>query len=261
MKKYDLLRNNETIIRILEIQPGRVLIIDCIKRSMPVWGSPAILESFAICAMEDLGTVLPTMETLNTEQRKTMYERYTLIAPILPFIADEKMRSQIICSTAEVNGISKQTIRNHLCRYLAYMDIAVLAPKKNVEDVTPSQDEKNMRWALNKFFYTTQKQSLHTAYALMLKEKYCDSMGALLDEYPSFYQLRYFYRKTRKMQNYYISRNGLTHYQRNNRPLLGDGVQEFAPTVGVGMLDATICDIYLVNEAGSLVGRPVPADH
>ena len=141
------------------------------------------------------------------------------------------------------------------------MDIAALAPKKKVVDVKLTQDEKNMRWALNKFFYTTQKQSLHTAYTLMLKEKYCDSMGVLPKEYPFFYQFRYFYRKTRKMQNYYISRNGLTHYQRNNRPLLGDGVQEFAPIVGVGMLDATICDIYLVNEAGSLVGRPIPADH
>ena len=64
-------------------------------------------------------------------------------------------------------------------------------------------------------------------------------------------QFRYFYRKTRKLQNYYISRDGLSHYQRNNRPLIGDGVQEFAPAIGTGMLDATICDIYLVDDAGA----------
>ena len=92
---------------------------------------------------------------------------------------------------------------------------------------------------------------------MMLKEKYCDNLGVLQDNYPSFYQFRYFYRKTRKMQNYYISRDGLKNYQRNNRPLTGEGVQEFAPAVGVGMLDATICDIYLVDGAGSLVGRPI----
>ena len=45
-----------------------------------------------------------------------------------------------------------------------------------------------MRWALNKFFYTTKKQSLMTAYTMMLKEKYCDAMGVLGEEYPSFYQ-------------------------------------------------------------------------
>ena len=41
----------------------------------------------------------------------------------------------------------------------------------------------------------------------------------------------------------YIARNGLKNYQRNNRPLLGEGVQQFAPSVGTGMLDTTICDI------------------
>ena len=53
-----------------------------------------------------------------------------------------------------------------------------------------------------------------------------------------------------------FSGNGLKNYQRNNRPLTGDGVQEFAPAIGVGMLDSTICDIYLVDDAGNLIGRP-----
>ena len=59
------------------------------------------------------------------------------------------------------------------------------------------------------------------------------------------------------MQTYYISRNGLKSYQRNNRPLTGDGVQQFAQAIGVGMLDSTICDIYLVDDAHNLIGRPV----
>lgn len=29
-------------------------------------------------------------------------------------------------------------------------------------------------------------------------------------------------------------------------------IQEFAPSIGTGMLDSTICDIYLVDDAGSL---------
>ena len=186
-----------------------------------------------------------------------MYERYTMIAPILTFIADDKMRSRLICSVSTEHGISKQTIRNYLCLYLAYLDVTVLAPKKKADERELTQDEKHMRWALNKFFYSTKKNSLMTAYTMMLKEKYCDALGVLAEDYPSFYQFRYFYRKTRKMQNYYISRDGLKNYQRNNRPLIGEGVQEFAPAVGVGMLDATICDIYLVNDSGSLVGRPI----
>ena len=57
-----------------------------------------------------------------------MYERYTMITPILPFIADDKMRSKLICSIAEDHHVSKQTIRNYLCLYLSY-----LAPKEEAE--------------------------------------------------------------------------------------------------------------------------------
>ena len=114
-----------------------------------------------------------------------------------------------------------------------------------------------MRWGLNKFYYNHNKNSLSTAYTMMLRAKYCDKAGKVLPEHPSINQFRYFEKKYRKRQNYYISRNGLKDYQKNHRPLLGDGIQEFAPHVGVGMLDATVCDIYLVNDAGELIGRPI----
>ena len=100
--------------------------------------------------------------------------------------------------------VSKQTIRHYLCLYLVYQDISVLAPKQKKEKEL-SKDEKNMRWALNKFFYTRNKNSLQTAYTLMLKQKYCDANGELLPEYPTFNQFKYFYRKTKSMQTYYIS--------------------------------------------------------
>jgi hypothetical protein len=60
---------------------------------------------------------------------------------------------------------------------MAYMDVAALAPRRREDERVLTQDEKNIRWALNKFFYTTKKQSLMTAYTMMLKEKYCDSLG------------------------------------------------------------------------------------
>ena len=261
MKKYDLLRSGERIIRVLEVQGDRVLVIDCIKRTMPVWVGMDGLESYSECTSGELSEtteiVVVGVANLDADQRKTMYERYTMIAPVLSFIADDRMRSRLICSVAKEHGVSKQTIRSYLCLYLAYMDVTALAPKRRENERVLTLDEKNIRWALNKFFYTTKKQSLMTAYTMMLKEKYCDGLGVLAEEYPSFYQFRYFYRKTRNLQNFYISRDGLKNYQRNNRPLTGEGVQEFATAVGVGMFDATVCDIYLVNDTGSLVGRPI----
>jgi len=261
MQKYELLRYDDTVIRILELQEDRALILDCLKQTMPVSIDVTELDDCPVCTEAELkeitDAVIPKVDELNADQRKTMFERYTMIASVLPFISDARLRSQAINAVSQEKGVSRQTIRNYMCRYLTYLEIAVLAPKVKSSSTDLTYDEKNMRWALNKFFYTQKKNSLKMAYTMMLKEKYCDKLGVLSDCYPSFYQFRYFYRKTRKLQNYYISRNGLTNYQRNDRPLLGDGVQEFAPAVGTGMLDATICDIYLINDAGSLVGRPI----
>ena len=94
-----------------------------------------------------------------------------------------------------------------LCLYLAYQNIAALAPKHDTSDKPLSQDAKNIRRALNKFFYNQNKNSLNVAYAFMLKEKYSDPLGNLHEHYPTFNQFRYYYLKNRKMQTYYISRN------------------------------------------------------
>lgn len=259
--KNQLLQNDNQLVRVLESTADKVFIIDCIKRTMPVWTDAESLKDYVSCSEDTLQEITDTflidLDTLDAESRKTAYERYTMIAPLLPFVSDQKKRKELINSLANINSVSKQTIRYYLCLYLVYQNISILIRKQSVKESVLSQDEKNMRWALNKFFYTKHKNSLPVAYALLLKEKYCDSLGNLLPEYPSFYQFRYFYRKTRKMQTYYISRDGLKDYQKNNRPLLGDGIQEYASSVGMGMLDATVCDIYLVNEAGNLVGRPI----
>ena len=185
------------------------------------------------------------------------YERFTIISGILPFVTDKHKRCTVINQISIERGLSRQTINNYLWLYLAYQDVSALAPKVKEDKKELSADEKNIRWALNKYYYTQHKNTLNTVYTLMLKEKYCDEKGMLIEHYPSFYQFRYFYRRHRKMQNYYISRGGIKAYQRNNRPLLGDGIQEFAHSVGFAMLDSTICDIYLVNDSGGLVGRPI----
>ena len=105
MKKYDLLRSGDSIIRVLELQGDRVLIIDCIKRTMPVWIGLDALESYSECVSGELsevtGIVVVGVDDLDADQRKTIYERYTVIAPILAFVADDRMRSLLICSLAE----------------------------------------------------------------------------------------------------------------------------------------------------------------
>ena len=137
MKKYDLLRSGDSIIRVLEVQGDRVLVIDCIKKTMPVWVDMVALESYFECTTSELsevtGVIVVDADDLDANQRKTMYERYTMIAPILTFVADDRMRSRLIGSVAAEHGVSKQTVRSYLCLYLSYMDVTVLAPKRREE--------------------------------------------------------------------------------------------------------------------------------
>lgn len=261
MQKNELLQNGNAIIRVLDVHETKALIIPCTRKSMPKWIDTAEITYYKICSEEYLlsktGVVLTDIESLDSERKRFAHEHYTLIASILPFIGDEKHRSYVISKVSSERQVSKQTIRNYLCLYLVYQNIAALAPKPKTSERPLTPDEKNIRWAINKFYYTQEKNSLNTAYTLMLKARYCTPDGTLLSEYPSFHQFKYFYKKHKNQQTYYISRNGLKNYQRNNRPLLGDGVQSFAPNIGIAMLDSTICDIYLVNDSGSIVGRPI----
>lgn len=260
MRKNDLIQTECSVLRILAIDKGRVLTIDCLKRNMPKWYPIKSLngETFTEQELSDLSDVeIFDIDALDSATRKIVHDRYTIIAGVLPFLTDEKMRSAVISRIADEHEICKQTVRNYLCLYLAFQNMSALAPKRTDDEKPLSKDEKNMRWALNKFFYTKNQNSLPTAYTMMLKEKYSDESGTLMPNFPTFNQFRYFYRKHKKLQTYYISRNGIKSYQRSNRPLIGDGVREFAPSVGVGMLDSTICDIYLVDEANNLIGRPI----
>ena len=257
-QKNQLLRHDDRIIRVLAIDTD-VLTIDCLKRTMPQWMPAEDLQEWEPCDEIDLPSLdapICDMENMTPEQRKVMHERYTLIAPVLPFIHKEAQRSAMIAQMAGLNGVSKQTIRKYLCLYLTYQRIEVLAPPAQQKERELTTDEKNFRWALNKFYYSQRKHSLPTAYNLMLQHKYTDAAGQLLPGYPPFYRFKYFYQRHRKEQTALISREGKTNYQRNSRPLLGT-IQDFAPSIGTAMLDSTICDVYLVNESNQLVGRPV----
>lgn len=256
-----IIKKDNNIYRILDSNDDYVFVIDCVKRTMPKWIKADEIENYDRCTEEEFRSLadmtVPDIKALSLNEQKHINEKFNVIAEILPCVSDCKTRTQKINESALLHNLNKQTVRKYLCLYLVYQTRTVFLPKKNENRPELSQDEKNMRWALNKFFYTQNKNSLKTAYVFMLKNRYCDENGELAEDYPTFYQFRYFYRKTKNMQNYYISRNGLKNYQRNNRPLLGDGVHAFAPSVGKGMIDSTICDIYLVNNTGDVIGRPV----
>lgn len=267
MQKNELLRKDGSIIRILAAEGDEVLCITCrgISSPMPGWCRASEFEDYSPCnedeLQEALGMELVPEDGLKPDERNTARQRYTIIAPVLGCLEDEKTRAQMTGRTAEEHGVTKQTVRNYLKMYLTYNSLSALVPKRRTAKEKPlTEDEKNIRWAVNKFVYSRKKNSLNTAYKMMLREKYTDSDGVLADEYPSFNQFRYWYAKNKNYMSYYIAREGKSGFMRNHRVLVGDCVQAFAAAPGVGMADSTVMDLYVVSDDRSrVVGRPVLA--
>lgn len=265
MQKNELLRKGDGLIRILALHGDEVLYFECggIKSPMPKWGR---VSDFSGCepAGEDELSALHGTETVPEDElapaeRAAARQRYTIIAPVLGCLEDEALRTQLIKRTAEEHGVTMQTVRNYLKLYLTYNTISALVPKhRTVKEKPLTEDEKNIRWAVNRYVYSRKKNSLNMAYKLMLKEKYTDSEGRLLEKYPSFNQFRYWYSKNKNYMSYYISREGKSGFMRNHRVCIGDSVQAFAAAPGVGMADSTVIDLYVVSEDRSrVVGRPI----
>ena len=164
--------SGETIYRVLSEQDDCFLVIDCMKRTMPFWIQKDKLSMYQ-CVDDQLlheksGIRSVGEETLSRVALATAHKRYSMIAQIIPIIADKKRRDEMIAYVAKEHSISKQTVRKYLCMYLTYQSITVLASKESINEVALTREQKWMRWALNKFFYTQRQNSLRTAYRYML---------------------------------------------------------------------------------------------
>lgn len=261
MKNNDLFTSNGVIYRLLSATDDRVLIINCLENKMPYWTNVELLGEPEIVSQEQLlektNTILLSYDNIPQDKRKSICEKYGTISMILPYISNEVERNSVINICSQRFNLSKATIRSRLCKYLVYQDIRIFLSNQKKTEKSLSNDEKNFRWALNKYYYKPIKIPLKEAYRRMLKDKYCDDNGKLLPEIPSFRQFSYFFYKTSKTENVIISREGKGDFLRNHRALLGDGIRDFCPSIGYGMFDSTICDIFLVNDRGELLGRPI----
>ena len=254
MRCNTLVKKADDIFRIIKIKEDTVFAIDCKNSRMPKWVDKKFFIDFTVYPEE---AFIKEEKELSPKQKEIAHKRYTMISHILPFADDKMLRERTIKALASYEKISTQTIKKYLCKYLVYQSIEALSDMPYNSPKLLSDYEKNIRWSLNKYYYSGLKYTLKRSYEVMIKERYCDENGVLFEKHPSFHQYRYYYRKHKNLQTFYISRNGIKDYQKNHRPLLGNGIQDFAPTVGTGMIDATICDIYLIDDANNLIGRPI----
>lgn len=126
-------------------------------------GRPEILQAgrgtwIPINTLEEytLDTELIIDITMTARQKQIARERFTMIAPLLAFLTDDKERNRIMTRIAEEREISKQTLRRYLCRYLVYQDIQVqeeMVRRARLETGTGKRRVYSGKYALSHLVY------------------------------------------------------------------------------------------------------------
>lgn len=60
---------------------------------------------------------------LSPEAISDMHKRFTAVAGILPFLSNERERSRMVAAAAKQLNVSKHTVRNYLCLYMALVGL------------------------------------------------------------------------------------------------------------------------------------------
>lgn len=190
-------------------------------------------------------------EVLTAAEQK----RLDLIQPLLDdelCIVDKAHRLSFAKEVAVTSGTTERRILRLYYRYLA---TGVLVESKE----RPPQNKTDYDWAIRTFYFSSKRFSLRAAYEMMLVQRYTGNDGKLIDNPPSWSSFEhYFYRKGyHKQPQKIISREGLSNYQRNYRPMYGTSAA-WRSRIGAYQMDATEADIYLVSrlDRSVVIGRP-----
>lgn len=164
-------------VRVLLCREEQSYVVSCQHFRMPYPVASELLAELQPVPAEAY-SVFVLDEDITNRQREGRNRKLDLIAPLLEdaCIYDKSHRNEIVRQIAAEHNIARRTVLQYLWRYWVYQSKNALLP---AERPTPEQheltaDEKTIRWALNKYYYTPQRQSLQTAYKMMLRAKYCD---------------------------------------------------------------------------------------
>ena len=102
-----LIRHNTEIFRILDTNNDFVFAISCSKQTMPKWISRESIDNYVDCTEDELlnikNVVFRSIESLNMDEQRHMNERCNVIAEILPYASDSRMRNQKIAEAAVIH--------------------------------------------------------------------------------------------------------------------------------------------------------------
>ena len=89
--KNKLYQSGDLILRILDSKNDELLVIDCVKQTMPIWILASDITNYKLISEKDLLNKIECLlefESLDANQIRVMHNRYTMIASIISNICD-----------------------------------------------------------------------------------------------------------------------------------------------------------------------------
>jgi transposase InsO family protein len=189
-------------------------------------------------------------------QTEAAQRKVDMIAPLVEdeaCIQDRDHRRCVANQIAEENSTTRKRVLRLYYRFLATGSVSASAQKVKEMESNPEYN-----WAIRTFYFSARRMSLRMAYEMLLLRKYTDASGQLMEPYPSWGSFRHYYYRANfhKQPQKTISRQGLSYYQRNERPAFGSA-QDWKQC-GAYEVDAQEADIYLVShmDRSQVIGRP-----
>lgn len=251
MQKNDIALYKGEEVRVLSIEDDNAYVISLSGKSAPRLAKIDEIE------VKEVKQPLAS-QALTANQESIMWKRYRIIMPLLLQACNKKERTKLLNEISVQEGITKNTLKNWLYKYLASQDIYSLCPvERNYEEQhIPSELAAIFKYSLNKWYLSPSKVTLRYTYERMLGQFFTDTNGKLLNEYPSYRQLQYFKNQTVTKVNEYCSRNGKGYFSRNQRPLIHDGLSVLYP-FEIYQTDAQLLDLYVFKDyLKQEIGRP-----
>lgn len=234
--------------RVLLREHGGAWVISYEEYQMPMY-----IDQSELDRAERISPPQEYIRNMEKPRTEAQQRRYDLLKPALDdtrCITDESHRMEVFRQIAADNNTTARRLRRLYHSYLAQGCLTKSKPRESVK-------RTDFEEAIRKYYFSAKRNSLRTAYELFILDSYTNK-GVLADKIPSWDSFRlYYFRNFRNDPQKEISREGLTSYQRNTRPLYGSAMQ-YRESIGCYQMDETQGDIYLVSkwDRSKVIGRP-----
>lgn len=236
------------IFRVLQESEHGLWLISYLEPTAPLF----------VASADSLERIETPASFLVARQRSLTQAEQRRLALIQPLLDDEGCitdKGHRLSVAKEVAASTKTTVKRVLRIYYRYLARSELGS----HPVREAKKRPDFDWAIQKFYFSAKRLSLRAAYDMMLVQRFTDGEGQLRVDAPSWnsFQRYYYIHGYHKKPEKVISREGLSHYQRNCRPAFGSA-SDWKPQPGAYQMDATEADIYLVSrfDRSYVIGRP-----